>query len=102
MRMPSWLNAVLDVPTTPAAVSPTVPITPCPRAPMHATDVAVVQLVVLQSARARTDVCVASATLNSTPSKETLAVPEQTLVGVVVVIAGAVRQNIQRLPTCRQ
>ena len=79
----------------PATLSPTVPIDPPPRTPMHTADVAVVQLVVLQSARARTDVCVVSETPNSKPLRVTLATPEQTLYGIAVVTPGAARQNFQ-------
>ena len=51
---PSKLNTADDDPTIPAAVIPVVPTRPSPRMPMHAADVAVVQLLVAQLACANT------------------------------------------------
>ena len=47
---PSKLNTSDEVPAWLAAVSPRVPEIPAPRMPMHAADVAVVQLLVTQLA----------------------------------------------------
>ena len=61
---------------------------PAPRTPMHATDVAVVQLVVLQSASASTAVVVASVRAKLAPVSVTLATTDPTLYGNAAVIAG--------------
>ena len=61
------------MPTTPATVIPEVPVKPAPRVPMHATDVAVVQLLVEQSATASTAVTVESVGAKSMPERVTLA-----------------------------
>ena len=79
-RRPSKLKGSADVPTTPATVSPADDPRP-PGVPMHATDVAVVQLVVLQSASARTAVTVASTVPKFMPASETLARAERELEG---------------------
>ena len=93
---PSKLNTPLDVPTTLAAVSPTVPTMPLPRVPMHAADVAVVQLVVLQSASARTAVTETSVGAKIMPVSVTLAAADATLYGAAAEITGA---NELRLST---
>ena len=61
-----------------------------PRMPMHATDVAVVQLVVLQSASAITIVTVTSVRAKLAPVSVTLATTYPTLYGNAAVIAGPV------------
>ena len=58
---------------------------------MHATDVAVVQLVVLQSASASRAVCVALAVPNSMPASVRLATAEPMLYGNAAVIVGAAK-----------
>ena len=68
-----------DVPRMPAAVSPPVPTRPRPRMPMHAADVAVVQLLVAQSASAKTAVNVACAGAKFMPSSVTLTETEAVL-----------------------
>ena len=78
-----------DVPTTPAAVIPAVPTSPSPRMPMHAADVAVVQLLVAQLASANTAVNVASAGAKFMPVRVTLAVADATLYGEDAARAGA-------------
>ena len=69
-----------------------VPSAPPPRVPMHATDVAVVQLAVLQSASAITLVTVASVGPKLMPVRVTLLVFEPTLCGAAAVITGAAKQ----------
>ena len=86
---PSKLNTALDVPTTPDDVRPAVPLRSCPRVPMHATDVAVVQLEVLQSASASTAVTVDSVAPKLMPVKVTLAGSAPTLHGLPRVRTGA-------------
>ena len=83
---PSKLNAEIIVPTIPAVV---IPIVPPAHTPVHATDVAVVQLVVLQSATASTAVCVSFAAPNSMPASISVANPKPTLYGDAAVMAGA-------------
>ena len=81
---------MVDVPTSPATVIPTAPTRLAPAMPMHATDVAVVQLLVEQSASASTAVTVASVGAKSMPVRVTLAtIAYPTLYGDDVVITGA-------------
>jgi len=93
---PSKLNTALDVPATSATVSPESPRTPVPRVPMHATDVAVVQLLVEQSAIANTAVGVTFVVAKLMPVNVTLAVIEATLYGADVVNTGAVECRDER------
>ena len=86
---PSNVNTELDEPTTPATVSPMVPIKPAPRVPMHATDVVVVQLVVEQSARDITATGEASVGAKFVPVNVTLTTPDPTLWGAAAVTTGA-------------
>ena len=88
-RAPSKLNTADDVPTTSAAVSPAVPTRPSPRMPMHAAEVAVVQLVVAQMACANTAVSVAYAGAKLVPIRVTLAAADATLYGEDAVKTGA-------------
>ena len=78
-QIPSKLNTVDDVPGMPATASPDLPVDPSPRMPMHATDVAVVQLLVEQSASASTAVTVESVGAKSMPARVTLAMTAATL-----------------------
>ena len=78
-----------DVPTTSATVRPAVPTSPSPRMPMHAADVAVVQLVVAQLASANTAVNVAYAGAKFMPVRVTLAVADTALYGDDPVRTGA-------------
>ena len=78
-----------DVPAKSATVSPAVPTRPSPRKPMHPADVADVQLVVAQMARARTAVKVGSAGAKFMPVSVTLAEAEATLYGNDAVRTGA-------------
>ena len=93
MQEPSKLNTVLDVPTTAATLTPTVPTSPAPGMPMHATDVAVVQLDVAQSASATTAVTVPSVGAKLVPVSVTLATTDATLYGDAAVAAGAARHK---------
>ena len=72
-----------------ATVSPLVPIKPAPRVPTHATDVAVVQLDVAQSASATTAVTVPSLGAKLVPVSVTLATPDPALYGEATVTTGA-------------
>ena len=78
-----------DVPTTPAAVIPAVPTSPCPRMPMHDADVAVVQLLVAQLACASTAVNVSYAGAKLMPVSVTLTETEAVLYGDDTVRTGA-------------
>lgn len=89
----SKLNTPLDVPTTLAAVRPAVPTMPLPRVPMHAADVAVVQLVVLQSASPRTAVTETSVGAKIMPVSVTLAAADATLYGAAAEITGPSNVN---------
>ena len=78
-RIPSKLNTADDVPATPTTDSPDVPVDPMPRKPMHATDVAVVQLLVRQLAIATSAVTVALVDPKFKPVSVILATTEATL-----------------------
>ena len=91
MHAPSKLNTTDDVPTTPVTVIMAVPAISAPRMPMHATDVAVVQLLVAQLACANTAVNEAYADIKPMPFSVTLAKPSTTLYGESLVITGAVK-----------
>ncbi len=99
-RAPSKLNITDDVPTTPTTVNPAVPTTPMPRMPTHTTDVAAVQLLVAQLARAMLAVCVASAGAKPMPVSVTLAAADATLYGEPAVRTGAVEKRIKEKNKC--
>ena len=95
-KEPSKLNTVLDVPTTVATLTPTVPTSPAPGMPTHATDVAVVQLDVAQSASATTAVTVPSVGAKLVPVSVTLATTDATLYGDAAVATGAAGHRKRR------
>ena len=76
---PSKLNTTDAVPATPAEVRPAVPTTWVLPTLVHAADVAVIQLLLAQSARANTAVTVASVDAKFMPVRLTLAEAEATL-----------------------
>ena len=87
--MPSKLNTALDVPTTPAALTPVVPVMPAPRVPKHDTDVDVVQLVVAHSASESTADWERSVGAKFMPVSVVLATNDATLYGADAVTTGA-------------
>ena len=95
-EVPSKLNTTVDVPATPEIDTPAVPTKPVPRVPMQATDVAVVQLLVEQSAIASTALTVASIGAKFIPVSVTLATAEMTLCGEEAVMTGPAKQEEPR------
>ena len=82
-------NTVLEVPAKPVTVTTADTDAAVPATPMHATDVAVVQLLVEQSAVATVAANVAFEGAKSIPVIVTLAIIEATLYGANVVSTGA-------------
>ena len=80
---------MLDVPTMPAAETLAVPDVPVPPAPMHVTDVIVVQLLVEQSAMASTAVTVASVEAKFAPVSVAMTIVVATLYAFDDVTSGA-------------